>query len=69
MISAPMAMSGRPFFHPPDQRDGKIAVVPPLHPFQDQIVTGLKRQMDMRHEARFAGDDVEQPLVNLYSVD
>ena len=40
-----------------------------LHPLEDHVVAGLQRQVDMRHHARFAGDQVEQAIVNLDAVE
>ena len=36
------------------------AAVAALHPLQDHVVAGLKRQMEMRHQPRLAGDQLEQ---------
>ena len=36
---------------------------------QDQVVAGLKAHVEVRHEARLAGDDVEQPVVDLDAVE
>ena len=40
-----------------------------LHPLEDQIVAGLQRQMEMRHQPRLAGDQLEQGLVDLDAVE
>ena len=40
-----------------------------LHALQDQIVAGLQRQMQMRHQPRLAGKRVEQIGIGLDRVD
>ena len=43
--------------------------MPPFHPFQNQIVAGLQRQMQMRHQALVSGDHVEQIAIDLDGID
>jgi hypothetical protein len=43
--------------------------VPALHALQDQIVPGLQREMQMRHQAAFRRDDLAQDIVDLDRVD
>jgi hypothetical protein len=43
--------------------------MPPLHPLQDQIVAGLQRQMQMRHQARIVRDGIEQIRIRLDRID
>ena len=45
---------------PLDGADRIGAAVPALHPLQDHVVAGLQRQMEVRHQARLAGDQFEQ---------
>ena len=45
------------------------AGMPPLHPLQNQIVAGLQRQMQMRHQAFIVRDHVEQIAVDLDLID
>ena len=54
--------------HPLDKFDRKFATVPPLHPLQDHIIACLQRQMYVRHQARFAGNQVEKPVVDFDTV-
>ena len=42
-----------------------VARMPPLHPLQDQIVAGLQRQMQMRHQPLVVRDHVEQIAIDL----
>ena len=69
MRSAPKATSGRSRRTSPQKRDGIGAQMPALHALQDQIVAGLQRQVQMRHQARFLGDGVHQVGVGLDLVD
>ena len=41
--------------HQPERVGAAVAA---LHPLQDQIVAGLQRQMEMRHQPRFAADQL-----------
>ena len=45
------------------------AAVAALHPLEDQVVAGLEAHVEVRHEARLAGDELEQPLVDLDAVE
>ena len=57
---------------PPDPRaeiNRVAARVPPLHPLEDQVVAGLQRQMQVRHQPFLAGDRVEQVAVGLDRID
>ena len=45
------------------------AAVPALHPLQDHVVAGLQRQMEVRHQPRLAGDQLEQRVVDLDAVE
>ena len=47
------------------EADRIIAAVPPLHAFQDEIITRLQRQMQMRHQAPLTGNCVAQGLIHL----
>ena len=42
-----------------------VAEVPALHPLQDQVVAGLERQMEVRHDPLLLGQQREQPVVDL----
>jgi len=46
-----------------------IARVPPLHPLEREIVAGLQRQMQMRHQPRLVRDRIKQRLVGLDGID
>ena len=35
----------------------------PLHAFKDQIVAGLEAEVQMRHDTRLIGDDLDQVVV------
>ena len=35
----------------------------PLHAFKDQIVAGLEAEVQMRHNTRLIGDDLDQVVV------
>ena len=50
MMSAPNAMSGRSRRSVVAEGDRVLARVPALHALEDQIVAGLQRQMQMRHQ-------------------
>ncbi len=43
--------------------------MPPLHPLQNEIVAGLQRQMQMRHQPFVIRDDVEQIAIHLDRID
>ena len=45
------------------------AAVAALHPLEDHVVAGLQRQMEVRHQARFASDQFEQRVVDLDAVE
>ncbi len=49
--------------------DRLLAGMPPLHPLQNQIVAGLQRQMQMRHQTFIACDHIEQIAVDLDLID
>ena len=67
--SAPIVASGRALRDRVDRRDRLRAAMAPLHPLQDQIVAGLQRQMEMRHQPRLAGDQFHQRIVDLDAVE
>ena len=52
MMSAPIAISGRCCFDPLNQRNRFRTAVAALHPLEDHVIARLKRQMQMRHQAR-----------------
>ena len=54
--SAPIAMSGRKRAARAADAIASARRVPPLHPLEDQIVAGLQRQVQMRHQPRLLGD-------------
>ena len=45
------------------------AAVAALHALEDHVVAGLQRQMEMRHQPRLAGDQLEQGIVDLDAVE
>ena len=49
--------------------DGVVTQVPALHPLQDQVVSRLQRQVQVRHQPRLAGDRLDQQRVRLDGVD
>ena len=49
--------------------DRIMARMPPLHPLQNQVVAGLQRQMQMRHQPLVVRDDIEQIEVGLDGID
>ena len=51
------------------ERDRVGAQMPPLHALEDQVVAGLQRQMQMRHQPRLVGERIEQVGVGLDRVD
>ena len=53
--SAPKAMSGRDRADRRDQGEGVGPRVPALHPLEDEIVSGLKGKVEVRHEPRLLG--------------
>ena len=54
---------------PLDRADRVGAAVAALHPLEDQVVAGLKREMEVRHQPRLAGDQLEQGVVDLDAVE
>ena len=69
MMSAPNTTSGRSRRTCVAERDRVGARMPPLHALEDEIVAGLQRQMQMRHQARLVGERVEQIGVGLDRID
>ena len=67
--SAPIVASGRAALIRSTMRDRVGAAVAALHPLEDHVVAGLQRQMEMRHQPRLAGDQLEQGLVDLDAVE
>ena len=65
MISAPNTMSGRMPAQQPAERDRVLAGVPPLHALEDEIVAGLQRQMQMRHQAIMLRESVDEIAIGL----
>ena len=55
--------------HPVAERDGVSARMPPLHALEDEIVAGLQRQMQMRHQPRLVGQGIEQIAIGLDRID
>ena len=51
------------------ERNGVGARMPALHALEDQVVAGLQRQMQMRHQPRLIGERVEQVGVGLDRID
>ena len=49
--------------------DGLGSAVPPLHPLQDQIVAGLQRQMQMRHQPRLLAEQPPELVVDLARIE
>ncbi len=47
------------------ESDGIFAQVPAFHAFQDQVVTCLKRQVQMGHEAFFVRNQTHEILIHL----
>ena len=69
MMSAPNTTSGRSRRTSAQKRDRVGAQVAPLHALEDQVVAGLQRQMQMRHQARLVGERVEQVAIGLDRID
>ena len=55
--------------HTGAEGNGVGARVPPLHALEDQVIAGLKRQMQMRHHTPLIGQCVEKIVVGLHRVD
>ena len=51
------------------ERDGIGARMPPLHALEDEIVAGLQRQMQMRHQPRLIGKRIEQIVIGFDRID
>jgi len=51
------------------KRDGIGAAVPPLHAPQDEIVPGLEREVQMRHEPGLVREGIEQLPIHLDGID
>ena len=60
MRSAPIVASGRALLIRSTVAHGVGAAVAALHPLEDQVVAGLQREVEMRHQPRLAGDQLEQ---------
>ena len=45
------------------------AQMAPLHALEDEIVTGLQREMQMRHQPLLFADQAEQVRINLHNVE
>ena len=69
MRSAPNTMSGRSRRDRVAERDRVGPRMPALHALEDQIVAGLQRQMQMRHQPAFAGKGVDQIAIGLDRID
>ncbi len=48
------------------ERNRVRARVPALHPLENEIVAGLQRQVQMRHQARLVGDRIEEIGIGFY---
>ena len=69
MMSAPNATSGRSLRTWLQNAIASARVVAPLHALEDEIVAGLQRQMQVRHQPRLVAQCVEQIVVGLHRVD
>jgi hypothetical protein len=69
MISAPNTTSGRILRTSSQNRMVSVAQMAALHPLQDHVVTGLQRQMEMRHQTVIVRDHLHQILIRLDGVD
>ena len=49
--------------------DRMLSRMPPLHPLQYEIVAGLQRQMQMRHQAFVISNDFEQIAIGFDGID
>ena len=67
--SAPNTMSGRRRRTCSQKAMASRAQVPPLHALEDEIVAGLQRQVQMRHQPLVLGEGVEQIAVGLDRID
>ena len=64
MRSAPNTSSGRKAPQAPRDLDHVSAPMTPSHPLEHEIVPGLHREMQMRHEARLVGDEVAEIAID-----
>ena len=64
-----MVASGAGGLDPLDRAYGLGAAVAALHALEDHVVAGLKRQMEVGHQPRLAGDQFEQGIVDLDAVE
>ena len=69
MRSAPIVASARAALIRSTVRTASRTAMPPLHPLQDHVVAGLERQVEMRHQPRLAGDQLEQSVIDLDAVE
>ena len=67
--SAPIVASGRALLIRSTSAHRVGAAVAALHALEDHVVAGLQRQMEMRHQPRLAGDQLEQGVVDLDAVE
>ena len=49
--------------------DSVVAQVPALHPLEDQVVPGLQREVQMRHQPRLCRDRLDETRVGLDQID
>ena len=51
------------------EANGVVTAVAALHALEDEVVAGLKGEMQMRHQARLGRQQVSQGVVDLDGVD
>jgi hypothetical protein len=51
-----------------NQSNGLAAIMPSFHTLQYHVIARLQRDMDMRHDARFTGKQIEQAVIHLNTV-
>jgi hypothetical protein len=71
MMSAPNTVSGPCLARTSSQnRIVSVAQVAPLHALEDQVIAGLERQMQMRHQARSSvANRVHQIVIRFDGID
>ena len=48
--------------------DGVATGMSPLHALEDNVIAGLQRQMQMRHQPRTIGERIEQISIDFHGV-
>ena len=64
-----MEASGAGCLDPLDGAHRLGTAVAALHALEDHVVAGLQREVEVRHQPRLAGDQLEQGVIDLDAVE